>query len=115
MTILSAKWAYTLSALVGAGSWVAVAQMTGRREAWDSEIYFSGLLPGLWVCCVGLGFFAPVRPWRWGFVPFAAQAVVMIVQEPTGQPAAPRGRAVRRARGHRSRTRLVRGLASAFG
>ena len=56
MTTLSTKWAYTLSALVGAGSWIAVAQMTGRREAWDSEIYFSALLPGLWVCCAGLGF-----------------------------------------------------------
>ncbi|HTN72195.1 MAG TPA: hypothetical protein VMO00_14030 [Methylomirabilota bacterium] len=84
MTTLSTKSAYVLSALVGAVSWIAVAQLTGRREAWDSEIYFSALLPGLWVCCAGLGFFAPVRPWRWGFVPFAAQAVAMIVQKPTG-------------------------------
>jgi len=84
MTTLSSKWAYALSALIGAGSWIAVAQMTGRREVWDSDIYFSALLPGLWVCCIGLGFFAPARFWRWGFIPFAAQAVVMMVQKPTG-------------------------------
>jgi hypothetical protein len=81
---LSDKWAYGLAAFAGAASWIAVSQATGRREAWDSELYFTLVLPSLWVFCAGLGFIAPARAWRWGFVPFAAQAVVMIVQKPTG-------------------------------
>lgn len=84
MTPLSDKWAYGVTAFAGAASWLAVSQMTGRREAWDSEMYFSFALPSLGVLCAGIGFAAPARAWRWGFVPFAAQALVMIAQKPGG-------------------------------
>ena len=84
MTTLSDKWAYTFAALAGAASWIAVSQATGRREAWDHELYFILALPSLWVLSAGLGFIAPGWAWRWGFVPFAAQAIVMIVQQPGG-------------------------------
>ena len=82
MTTLSDRWAYVFAALIGAASWLGVSLATGRREAWDHEIYFTLVLPGLWILCAGLGFLAPARAWRWGFVPFAAQAIVMIVQQP---------------------------------
>jgi hypothetical protein len=82
VTTLSNKWAYALAAFAGAASWIAVSQATGRREAWDHELYFTLALPSLWVLAGGLGFIAPARAWRWGFVPFAAQAIVMIVQKP---------------------------------
>jgi hypothetical protein len=84
VTTLSDKWAYTFAVLGGAATWIAVSQATGRREAWDHEIYFTFALPSLWVLSAGLGFIAPARAWRWGFVPFAAQAIVMIVQKPGG-------------------------------
>jgi len=82
VTTLSDKWAYTFAAFAGAASWIAVSQATGRREAWDHELYFILALPSLWVFSAGLGFIAPGWAWRWGFVPFAAQAIVMIVQQP---------------------------------
>jgi hypothetical protein len=84
VTTLSDKWAYTFAAFAGAASWIAISVATGRHEAWDHEIYFTLALPCLWVLCAGLGFIVPARAWRWGFVPFAAQAIVMIVQQPGG-------------------------------
>lgn len=47
-------------------------------------MYFTLALPGLWILCAGLGFMVPPRAWRWGFVPFAAQAIAMIIQQPGG-------------------------------
>ncbi|MGH7703228.1 MAG: hypothetical protein ACREMO_09045 [Gemmatimonadales bacterium] len=84
MSTLPARWAYAIAALAGAASWLGVAHLTGRREAWDSELYFSWVLPGLWLVCAGLGYFAPARPWRWGFTAFYAQAAVMIAQTRIG-------------------------------
>jgi hypothetical protein len=77
---LADRWAYAVAALAGAVSWLAIAHATSRREAWDSEIYFVYALPGLWLFCGVLGALAPSAAWRWGFVMFFAQAVVMIVQ-----------------------------------
>jgi hypothetical protein len=83
VTTLRPRWACTIAALVGAFGWVAISQVTDRREAWDSELYFSWFLPSAALVVAGLAFFAPERWWRWAFVPFAAQAVVALVQDPT--------------------------------
>ena len=83
MTTLQPKLAYTVAAAAGAIGWVAISQMTGRREAWDSELYFSWFLPSIAIVVGALACFAPERAWRWAFVPFAAQAVVAFVQNPT--------------------------------
>ena len=77
---LSDRWASAVAALIGAVSWLAIAHATNRREAWDSEIYFVYALPGLWLFCGVLGAVAPAAAWRWGFLVFLAQAIVMIVQ-----------------------------------
>jgi hypothetical protein len=82
--IISSRWASAAAALIGAVSWLAIAQATNRREAWDSEIYFVYALPGLWIFCAVLGAAAPTAAWRWGFVVFLAQAAVMIAQTPEG-------------------------------
>ena len=83
MTSLHPKWAYAIGALAGAVGWVAISQVTHRREAWDSELYFTWFLPSVALVVGTLAFFAPVRVWRWAFVPFAAQAAVAFVQNPT--------------------------------
>lgn len=67
----------------GAATWLYVAQVSHRREAWDSEIYFSVALPALGLLVAALAFAVPLRPWRWAFLPFAGQAVVAFVQNPT--------------------------------
>jgi hypothetical protein len=82
VTTLSSKIAYVIAAVAGAGGWILISQMTHRREAWDSELYFSWFLPSAALVIAVLGFFAPERFWRWAFVPFAAQALVAFVQNP---------------------------------
>jgi peptidoglycan/LPS O-acetylase OafA/YrhL len=69
--------------IVGAASWWAVANMSGRREAWDSELYFLVALPALGLLTGVLGVVAPERPWRWAFAPFGGQALAAFVQNPT--------------------------------
>ena len=83
MTTLHPKWAYAVGSLAGAGAWVAISQLTHRREAWDSELYFSWFLPSIALVVAALAFFAPERAWRWAFVPFGAQAAVAFVQNPS--------------------------------
>ena len=83
MTALPGPWAYTLAAIAGAGGWVLISLVSGRREAWDSELYFSWFLPALVVLVAVLGFLTPARPWRWGLVPFVAQAVILVAQNPS--------------------------------
>jgi hypothetical protein len=68
---------------LGALSWLMVAYVTGRREAWDSELYFTVVLPSLGLLAGLLAFVAPERPWRWAFWPFAGQAAVAFIQNPT--------------------------------
>ena len=76
-------WATLTTLGVGAASWIVVAVFGGRREAWDSELYFAALpLVGLTAGVVS--YFAPSRFWRWAFFPFLAQALIMIAQSASG-------------------------------
>jgi hypothetical protein len=76
-------WAYAAAVAIGAATWLLVAAASGRREAWDSELYFSIALPAIGLSAAILGFLLPHRPWRWGFAPLAGQAAVAFVQNPT--------------------------------
>jgi hypothetical protein len=85
MTNLDAeRSAYVVAGLVGAATWLVVSTASGRREAWDSDLYFSLALPAIGLAVALLGFLIPQRPWRWAFVPFGGQAVVAFLQNPTG-------------------------------
>jgi len=84
MSTLPPRWAAVLSALAGAVGWFGVSALGHRREAWDSALYWSWFFPSLAVVVLGLGYFSPTKAWRWGFIPFLAQAVVAFVQDPGG-------------------------------
>jgi hypothetical protein len=84
MPNLTERSALAIAAAAGALGWLAIAAASGRREAWDSELYFGLFLPGIAILVSWLGFLSPRGAWRWAFVPFAAQAVVAVVQNPTG-------------------------------
>ena len=83
MTTIPFRSAAAIAAAFGAAGWLAIGLLTHRTEAWDSEYYFSWFFPSLAVVMVGLGYFAPDRPGRLAFLPFAGQAVVMFVRNPT--------------------------------
>jgi hypothetical protein len=67
---------------IGAASWWYVGAVTGRREAWDSEMYFAAALPALAVFIAALAAVVPARPWRWAVAPFAGQAGAAFIRDP---------------------------------
>ena len=77
-------WASLVTLGVGAVTWIAAAVAGGRREAWDSELYFIFVLPVIALTAGLVSYRVPNRTWRWAMFPFAAQAIVMFVQEPMG-------------------------------
>ncbi len=84
-------WATMTTLGVGAATWIVVAMAGGRREAWDSELYFLLVMPVIALTAGIVSYIVPVRTWRWAMFPFAAQAFVMFIQEPAGGPLAPLG------------------------
>ena len=76
-------WATLTMLCTGAATWIVVAVVGGEGEAWDSGLYFAALsMIGLMAGVVS--YFAPARFWRWAFLPFLAQAVVMTAQSSAG-------------------------------
>jgi hypothetical protein len=67
----------------GAYLWLWAAGFDLGREGWDNPTYFTRGLPALLVLCFVLGAVAPVRAWRWGIAPMAAQAVLAFAGNPT--------------------------------
>ena len=76
-------WASLITLGTGAAAWVVVTMAGGRREAWDSPLYFTYALPLLALTEASVAYFVPVRVWRWAMFPFWAQAVVAFLQNPT--------------------------------
>jgi len=67
-----------LAFFAGAGSWVVVGALTGKREPWDSTFYFRYLLPAVCLLSASL---ASIEPRRWlllGCAPFAGQFAALL-------------------------------------
>ncbi len=81
--VLQPIWATLTTAGMGAVAWVAVSMLEGRREAWDSPLYFTYALPVLALTVAVVAYLVPVRIWRWARFPFWAQALLAFLQNPT--------------------------------
>lgn len=68
---------YAVAAISGMAIWLLVAAATGRKEAWDADIYWSAAYPAGILLCTALGFFFPKRTWRWPLTHFFAQFAAM--------------------------------------
>jgi hypothetical protein len=75
-------WATLTTAAVGAASWIYVAEVGNRREAWDNPIFFTMLMPAVAGIAAIVSFFVPEKPWRWAMIPFGAQALIAFLQNP---------------------------------
>jgi hypothetical protein len=75
-------WAVLTTAAIGAATWIYVAQVGNRREAWDSDVYFILAIPLIGLTAAVVSFFAPSGFWRWAMLPFLAQALVAFLQNP---------------------------------
>lgn len=68
-------WFYGIALLSGIAVWAVVTVLSGRREAWDSGLYFTFGIPSLCLVAGLLGYRAPHNPWRWGVMPLVGQAL----------------------------------------
>ena len=69
--------AYAIAIIGGMTLWFAATSLGGRREAWDSSIYWTLAYPISILIAGGLGYLAPDRPWRWGLTVMLAQALAL--------------------------------------
>lgn len=77
-------WMYLAAVGCGAVIWLLIVRATGRREAWDSGLYFSVGLPVVCLISMAFAIFEPKRSWRWGVLPVVGQFVWMLLSEGPG-------------------------------
>jgi hypothetical protein len=75
-----ASTAYTIAVVAGMALWFVGAEVSGRRETWDSGIYWSLFYPLAIGASALLGYLFPERPWRWAVALFVAQFVAMVLR-----------------------------------
>lgn len=63
----------------GALLWLGTAAVSGRREAWDSPLYWSAAYPLCIALAALLAYFAPARPARWAFAIMLVQPIAMVL------------------------------------
>ena len=74
-----------LAALLGGGLiWAFVAQAAGKREAWDSGLYFTVAIPATCALAMVLAYFDPAKAWRWGVLPMAGQLLWLLLTQGVG-------------------------------
>jgi len=61
----------------GALLWLGVAAVSGRREAWDSPLYWAVAYPVCIALAALFAYIAPQRPARWAFSVMLVQPIVM--------------------------------------
>jgi hypothetical protein len=76
----STSRAVIIAAVVGFMLWFVTSLLGGRREAWDVSSYWTLGYPLALLTSGLLGYWYPVRPWRWPLALFAAQFVAMCIR-----------------------------------
>ncbi len=72
-------WPYWVSALAGLLICLLIAKISGRREAWDSPLYFTAGIPLLCVVMAVVAYQAPQRVWRWVLAMAVGQSLAMAI------------------------------------
>ncbi len=69
-----------IAAVAGVVIWIAASVMSGKREAWDADIYWTVAYPVALALCGLLGIVWPRKPWRWALALFLFQFVGMAIR-----------------------------------
>ena len=69
--------AFALSAITGFAVCLAITLATGKKEAWDSGLYFTLGMPLMCAVAFGLGWKFPEKAWRWALGIAIGQSVAM--------------------------------------
>jgi hypothetical protein len=78
MRARSSFLAHVLSGVAGLALWAMTAVVTGKREPWDANTYWTVSYPLAIFGSAVLGFLFPQRAWRWAATLMLMQFVVMI-------------------------------------
>lgn len=70
---------YLVAIAAGIAIWLGICAATGRREAWDSRLYWIVGLPLAYAVSGVLALVQPRNAWRWAVTIFLAQLVAMVV------------------------------------
>ena len=77
-------WFHAAAVAGGAFMWILVSLASGRKEAWDSSLYFAAGIPAVCVLSLVLGYLAPNRSWRWGVEPCIGQFAWLLLSQGPG-------------------------------
>jgi hypothetical protein len=80
--------AVLVAAAVGAGAWEYARRFGGRREAWDSALYWSAAYPAMLIASALIGFVVRRDAWVFAAAMLAAQAAwsLAVALATTGAP-----------------------------
>ena len=70
---------FWIAAIIGVALWIAASLTSGKREAWDSAVYWAGAYPLALAACAYLGYRFPERTWRWPVALFGAQVLPLAI------------------------------------
>jgi hypothetical protein len=65
---------------IGVGLELGIHALSGRREAWDSPLYWTLGLPAAGVASVVIGFLSRGGDWRWAVAIVPSQVMTMMVR-----------------------------------
>ena len=78
--VLSTRATVTLAIVTGVALELGIHALSGRREAWDSDMYWTVGLPIAGAISLLLGFLARRRDWLWALAIVPAQITTMMVR-----------------------------------
>lgn len=70
---------YTVSFIAGLAICLGVTFVSGRKEAWDSPLYFTLGVPLMCAVVAVLAYRFPQRAWRWALSMAIGQSVAMVL------------------------------------
>jgi len=71
---------FFLSITTGMTLWLVTSLMSGKREAWDTNEYWTIAFPLCFLVTGILGAVFPEKAWRWGLIIFLSQLPAMMIR-----------------------------------
>ena len=70
---------YVISFIAGLAICLFITVTSGRKEAWDSPLYFMIGVPAMCVVIFALSYWFPQRAWRWALSMAIGQSVAIVM------------------------------------
>jgi hypothetical protein len=78
--MLNRRTTILISVLTGVVIELGIQLLSGRREAWDSELYWTVGLPVAGLVSLVIGFFSARGDWIWSVIIVPSQVLAMMVR-----------------------------------